>query len=310
VADQFLSALPESSTREALRDFEGVRDTSSVLIWFARIPPADFALLLGLRPGEFALDSVLEDGQAGFSSPDAEEVLLGGAILERLGKRVGDEIPLEGGSYRIVGTFRRGKPFYDNAVVLPLARMQEVFRGGADIANFVAVRVAPGFDRREVAARVEERLQGIATVSTLDELSKIDQGLDKLKIVSVVITVVATGLGLLFVLLSMLTSVLERVREVGILRAVGWTKRKIVAVVLLEALVFCAAGVALGIPTGILGVEIIGSLTEIKSYIRPTYDISLYLRALFVAVLAAGAGGIYPAWRAARLHPVEAIRHE
>ena len=310
VADQFLSTLPETATREALAGTEGVAATSSVLIWFARIPPADFALLLGLRAGEFALRTLVPAGAPAFSGPDAEEVLLGGAILERLGKSVGDELPLEGGTYRITGTFRTGKPFYDNAVVLPLARMQAVLRGGADIANFIAVRVEAGADRAAVAKRVEATVDGVATVSTLEELSKVDQGLEKMQIVSVVITVVATALGLLFVLLSMLTSVLERVREVGILRAVGWTKRRIVAVVFLEALAFSAAGVALGIPTGILGVEIIGTLTEIKSYIRPTYEISLYLRALVVALLAAGVGGMYPAWRAARLLPVEAIRHE
>jgi putative ABC transport system permease protein len=161
-----------------------------------------------------------------------------------------------------------------------------------------------------VADEVERRFPEISAVRTLEELSKVDQGLEKMKLWSVVITVVATFLGLLFVLLAMVMSVFERTREVGILRAVGWRKRKIVLTVLIEAAFLAVIGVVAGIPTGVAGVELIAALTDLSSFVKPSYEPALYLRALLVAMGAAVVGGIYPAWRASRLHPVEAIRHE
>ena len=60
----------------------------------------------------------------------------------------------------------------------------------------------------------------------------------------------------------------------------------------------------------LLGVEMISRITELKSFLAPVYTATLYIRVFAVAVVAAVVGGIYPAWRAAKMHPVEAIRYE
>ncbi len=305
VADQFLSTLDESEARELLREVPGVADTSSVLLWFATVPGARFFFLVGLSDEEFALQSLTEERFCG-----AESVLLGNRLAERLELKAGDSLEIEGFSYELAGTFVTGKPLYDNAAVLPLPTMQERFRGGADVANFLAVKVAEGVDPAVVADAVEKANPGISVVRTLEDLSKVDQGLERMQMWSVVISVVATVIGLLFVMLAMIMVVFERVREVGILRAVGWTQSRIVLIVLIEAMLLSIVGVAVGVPTGLLGVELISWLTDLGTFIEPEYELALYLKALMVALLAAGIGGIYPAWRAARLRPVEAIRHE
>ncbi len=310
VADQFLSSVEESRTRKRLRALPGVRETASVLTWFTRIPPTDFVVLIGLRPGEFALESLLSGGRGGFSGPEADEAIVGEEIARRLKLDVGGKITLEGVEFRVTGTFATGSPLFDNAVVLPLERMQAVFRGGGDIANYIAVKVARGRDAREVARSVEKAMPDLSTVASLEELPKVDQGLRKMRMWSLVITVTATVIGWLFVMLAMVMSVFERTREVGILRAVGWTQRNIVLLVLLEAVFLALLGVAAGIPTGLLGVEVISRITDLSIYIAPSFGGAIYLKAFLVALLAAATGGIYPAWRAARLRPVEAIRHE
>jgi len=310
VADQFLSSLPETETRENLRAVPGVAETSSVLVWFSLAPPASFVYLIGLHPDEFALKSLTDRGDGVFSSPDASEALLGAQLAERLGLEKGDDLEMEGVTLKVAGTFVTGKVLFDNAAVLPLARMQADFRGGEDVANFLAVRIRDGESPADVADEIESRHPAITVVRTLEELSKVDQGLDKMKVWSLVISVVATVIGWLFVMLAMVMAVFERTREVGILRSVGWPKSKIVLIVLIEAVFLSILGVVVGIPTGILGVKLISVVTDLGSYIEPSYEMALYLKALIVALAAAVIGGIYPAWRASRLHPVEAIRHE
>jgi putative ABC transport system permease protein len=305
VADQFLSSLDNRESREKLRAIPGVAGTSSVLVWFTTVPGAKIVFLVGLTEDEFALKSLTA---VSFGGEDG--VFLGKRLADRLGKSVGDELVLEGHVYRVAGMFTTGKPLYDNSVVLPLSTMQRDFRNGEDVANFIAVRIDDGADAASVADLVEERIPEISVVRTLEDLSKVDQGLERMQMWSLVISVVATIIGLLFVMLAMVMVVFERVREVGILRAVGWTKGKIVTIVLIEALLLSVVGVLVGIPTGLLGVELISWLTDLGTFIEPEYELALYLKALLVALLAAGFGGIYPAWRAARLRPVEAIRHE
>lgn len=310
VADQFLSALPESETRKNIRSVPGVKDTASVTTWLSRTPEVPWLFLFGLRPDEFAAQQILSRGGGSFSAVDAREVVLGKRLAERLKLGKGDTLNLQGNELRVVGIFVTGKPLYDNAAVVPLKTVQEDFRGGSDTATLIAVRVVDGASPKEVADEVERRFPEVSAVRTMEELSKVDQGLEKMKLWSVVITVVATCLGLLFVLLAMVMSVFERTREVGILRAVGWRKRKIVLTVLIEAVFLAVIGVLAGIPTGVAGVELIAALSDLSSFVKPSYEPALYLRALLVALGAAAIGGIYPAWRASKLHPVEAIRHE
>jgi putative ABC transport system permease protein len=310
IADMALSSLPEKETRAAILEVDGVAETSSVLWWLSKTEGAEWVFIAGLRPGEFALSKLLKNGTGGFSAPDAREAIVGGLRLATLKKKVGDTIEFEGKAYLITGRFVRGMPLYDNAVVLPFDVVQADFRQGDDSANFIAVRTQKGADRVAVAKAVETALPGLSTVSTLDEVAKVDQGLKKMRTMSYVILVTAIFIGFLFVMLAMVMVIFERIREIGILRAVGWPRRKIVFVVLMEALLLSVAGVVVGIPTGLLGVEIISRVTELDAFLAPVYDATMFLRVILVSVIAATIGGIYPAWRAARLHPVQAIRYE
>jgi putative ABC transport system permease protein len=311
VADQFLSTLPESRWRTDLRAFPGVRETASVLAWLGRTKRTPFLYILGLRPEEFAFRRLAGPDPVDLSERDGlEGVLLGHSLMEREKVKAGGVIEVGDQKFRVAGAFRTGQPLFENALVMPLSRVQARFLGGADIANFIAVKVSAGADRSEVSAGIEKRFPGISVVSTLDELSKVDQGLERMRTWSLVITFVATGIGWLFVLLAMVMSVYERTREIGILRAVGWTQGRIVSVVFVEALLLSAVGVVFAIPTGFLAVEAIAFFTDLGNWVRPEYGAPLYLKSLLVGVLAAGIGAIYPAWRAARLRPVEAIRHE
>jgi putative ABC transport system permease protein len=233
-----------------------------------------------------------------------------GILTDENGKvREDQTIEVGATSLTVVGTFRTGTRLYDNAIIVRMEAMSAI-RGGEDVANLIAVRVEEGASVDEVTRRVEADLPDVTTVRNLQDLAKVDKSLQRMRTISLIISIAATILGLLFILLAMVMSVFERTREIGILRSVGWHKRRIVQLVLVEALVMAALGVLVGIPTGLGLVELISALTDLSDFIQPSYEIDLFLKAIGVALAAACVGGIYPAWRASRLHPVEAIRHE
>jgi putative ABC transport system permease protein len=115
------------------------------------------------------------------------------------------------------------------------------------------------------------------------------------------------GLGMLN---TMLMSVLERTREIGVFRALGWRRRRVLGMVLGEALVLGAIGGLLGVLVGLGLGEGVKQVPGLLGSIDPVYTPRLFLQALVVALGAGLAGGLYPAWRATRMQPVEALRYE
>jgi putative ABC transport system permease protein len=109
---------------------------------------------------------------------------------------------------------------------------------------------------------------------------------------------------------TMLMAVLERTREIGTLRALGWRRRAILGLILKEALL-------LGFLGGIIGVFVafgLVALVQLAPYYRemltPIWSLEVFVRAFIVALFLGLVGGIYPSLRATRMQPVEALRYE
>jgi putative ABC transport system permease protein len=109
---------------------------------------------------------------------------------------------------------------------------------------------------------------------------------------------------------TMLMSVLERTREIGVLRALGWQRRQVVGMILKESLVLGLVGGVCGILLGMGLVWAVKLIPFVGGMLEPHYGAALLARAVIVALVAGTIGGLYPAWRATRMRPVEALQYE
>jgi putative ABC transport system permease protein len=120
---------------------------------------------------------------------------------------------------------------------------------------------------------------------------------------------VALIVGAIGTLNTMVMSVFERVQEIGVLRAIGWKKSRVMRWILLESLLLALVGAILGTLIGAASTRFLSTLPIatrlISGEIEPTIVAQGFAIALFVGLL----GGAYPAYRAARFLPTEALRH-
>ena len=184
--------------------------------------------------------------------------------------------------------------------------------GSAEITQ-IAVQISDNVDLEEAARQIEDRLslsKGIQGAVRTDNLSKQrGQLTNMLSIVSLVLTAIAgislvvAGLGITTV---MLVSVHERTREIGIKKSIGATNWQIMKEILLEASAISLVGSLVGTLLGVGLCVIAGIFTGVSLVIPPSNVAVSILSALAVGILF----GVYPARKASRLRPVEALRHD
>jgi putative ABC transport system permease protein len=123
-------------------------------------------------------------------------------------------------------------------------------------------------------------------------------------------SLVAMIIGCVGVLNTMMMSVFERTHEIGVLRAMGWRKSRIIRMILFEALAVSLFGGTLGTLAAIVLTRLLAKLPTVAAIISGTLPLTIIAAGTLVACLVALLGSIYPAYRAARQLPTEALRHE
>lgn len=307
-ADLSFSTVSERELA-ALERTPGVARATGALMHFSQVGSSPFFLTFGVAPEQLAeMPPPLLRGRL-FRTGAPSEALLGERAARDLGVDVGGSFAVDRRRFRVVGVYRTGAVSQDAGAYAPLETVQRLARK-PDAVTVAYVRVAGGVDPTAVAARIERSQPQLKAVITLADYGDVDQGLKFLDAGNVAISVLAVLLGAIGVMNTMIMSVFERTREIGILRAVGWSGRRIVRMVISESLLLCLVAAVMGLALGWLAAQGVARIPAVQSYLEPAYSADIIVRALVVAIGVALAGAAYPALRAARLLPVEALRHE
>ncbi len=221
-------------------------------------------------------------------------------------KKVGDTIEILSKDFRISGIVPHGKGCRK---CLPIATLQELVSAENHASVFYikvddpanvdqvekAIEAIPGMEKYSVRS-----MQEFLSTMTPDNLPGFDLAIK-------VVIGVAVVVGFLVIFQSMYTAVMERTREIGILKSIGASKWYIVNVVLRETLLLAAAGIVAGI---IISLVTRHAIMYEKPVLRLFWSNEWVLRAAVIAVVGALAGALYPAFKAAQRDPIDALAYE
>jgi putative ABC transport system permease protein len=308
VSDILESALTEQQLAR-VRAVPGVASAVGVLLDTERLDAQHpLVVQIGIAPQELTPFGVRMVAGRPFGAPAAGEMLVGSHLAQDLDVQLGQRINLAGGPKTVVGIFATGNVFGDSAVMFPLVPFQAFERQPGGLSLFF-VKTDHGASIANVEHRVEQSSPVLAAIGNLTEFGRADRNYQLITAVDRAATIVAIAIGAIIVANTMLLSLVERYREFGILRAVGWSRR-VVALVLGEALTISLGGAAAGVGLAYVLTRILARLPDLAGILEPTYTAGVFGRALITAAAVAFLGALYPATRAARLAPLEALRRE
>ncbi len=264
---------------------------------------------IGINPGDLAAFGVkVVDGQA-YAPTAPNEVMLGWRAAANLGLRVGDQFRANGTTNTVVGIYSTGNSFGDAGAMFPLPAIQGYNRVDG-IVTLAFVKVAPGIKAASVANRIAYDQPQLTTIQTASQFGRADRNLVYLQAAVNGSTVLAILIGAVIVGNTMLLSLFERTREFGLLRAIGWTRRRTVGLLLGESLLVAFLGAVIGVALSFIVAAGLARLPALRGILHPNFTEGAFWRALFTALVMTLIGALYPTTRAALLSPLKALSYE
>lgn len=307
--------LPEDNIA-VVRKIEGVRAASGMLIFGVPNPGAQGRMdlffgvtkdMLRLRPHWKIVGR--------FPKSD-NEILLGAEVAKVEKRQPGEKIYFEGldKEFVVAGVLERTGTQDDGFYFLDLKTAQKLFHKDGKLTA-VATAVHQLSDIPKVESLVKERLPDAYVVTEKQMTTAIEGFVGGSKTLMASITVIALLVSLMGVLNTVLMSVFEMMREFGYMRCVGAARRHILRIVLTETLLVCGVGGVVGIVLGVLfssGIDqfVRGLLPYAPAGKLVSSDAVVFVAVMVSTLVMGVVAGLYPAWLASRVSPMEAVRND
>ncbi len=291
----------------------------------ASMPDDDEGRQLIMEVNRYEIESgrLLKKGDR-FKAFIGNNVAKKGGVFSKKGIEVGNVLKINDADFEVIGILKKtGNPQQDRVVIIPEDTLREVLKISKDKVDVIAAKVQKGVDINHVADDIERAMRRDRNVDVGKEDFRIQtpqQILETLNSVLTIVEVVLIGIASISMLVggigianTMYTAVIERTKEIGVMKSIGAQNKDILIIFMIESgllgLVGGAIGIVLGIGLSKL-VELLASVALGTSLIKAFFPWYLIVGALLFSFLIGTISGFLPARQAASLKPVDALRYE
>ena len=300
-----LSKIDEGVVRR-IAALPGVRAAEGFLTGYTTMDDLPFFVVFGYHIRGLAIREYrVVEGQPLTTN---RQILLGRVAAENLEQGVGQTLRIFDSSFEVVGIYETGVAMQDGGAVVSLRDAQRLF-GQPRKVSFLGIWMQDPVRADALAQEIEARFPEV----DLAQASAFAEDLVDIQMMRAStwgISLMALVVGGFGMTNTMVMSVSERTREIGVLRALGWRKRRVLRMVVRESVMLSLLGGVTGILVGVALGLWLNMIPAVQGLVEMTYSVDLFAQALLTALVLGVVGGTYPAWRAARLQPVDALRYE
>ncbi len=252
---------------------------------------------------------------------DKYSVVVGHLAKTRLFEReikLRDKLEINGRNFKVVGLLEKiGNPVDDMSILIPIESGKEVFNN-SDEFSMIFVDVRDDFDIEKVSDKIKEELEKSRgaedfKVQTFGDILEIATNvLDVIQIVFIGISAISLLVGGIGIMNIMLMTVLERTKEIGIMKATGATNRTVLVLFLGESALVGFLGGLVGFSIGFVGSYFVAqyAASSVSIPINVYFSPELFVGSILFSVLVGMLSGAYPARKASLMDPVDALRYE
>lgn len=313
-AIQSMASTLDESLGPQIAKLQGVKEVSPGLVDVVSFADYD---LIGVVVQGRPVDSFLVNGLKVIKGKNLEpgvenQVILGKVLAQNLGVKIGDPLEvISGFPFTVVGIYDAQNVFENGAVVMKLEEMQKLMDRPGEVSAFVVSTTS--HDRAEIedlCERIKALAPGRLDAKPASDFVDSRREIQMARGVAWLTSTIALVVGTIGMLNTMMTTVFERTREIAVLRAIGWRRKNVMKLILSESVMLGIVGAFVGIILAVVLTQVLSRMPAsgnvVSGYIAPAIMLQGFLVALGVGLI----GGIYPAYRASLMQPVEALRQE
>ncbi|MBR9707231.1 MAG: ABC transporter permease [Candidatus Diapherotrites archaeon] len=237
--------------------------------------------------------------------PGSKLVMVSTTFAKDFKKTIGSSIKIQTTTYKIGGIFESQTDFFQNLIIMDIDEVRELFDFPRNkVSGYFVVPHNPA-DATHIGKIIDFQFEDeLSAVSPTDAADRIGDVLGNLQLFALMISLISAVVAGIGVLNTMLMSVLERFKEIGVLKAVGWTDSDVIKMVLYETAMVGILGTVLGLLLGIGAASYLSATLGLLT----TVDSGLLITASMFGIIISLISGVYPAYKASKLEPIEALR--
>ncbi|MCJ7575644.1 MAG: ABC transporter permease [Dehalococcoidia bacterium] len=263
-------------------------------------------IVVGIAPQEERLVKTWWKVSQGKYLEAPDEALVGAVAAELLKLNVGDAITLNVGEATITGILEETGSNEDYQIFVPLETVQKAFDKEGLVSSIDIRALCNACPTSDIASAINENMAGVRAIA-VKQIAETEMGmLDKVSRFLFALAAITLAVGCFGVVNTMTTSVHERIKDIGIMKAVGASRNQVMKIFFYEAIIIGVAGGLLGYVTGTLLAYIVGPL--IFGGVAISYAPQYFLPSLALATLIAVIASVYPAFRASRIKVADSFR--
>jgi putative ABC transport system permease protein len=320
ITEQLTSSLDEALL-ERIRALPGVAQAAGMLLEVLAFEKENLVgvVVQGWVPDSLLFQHLTVTQGRLLRHGDQRKALLGSLLAKSLRKSVGDVVQIDREEFTIVGVFESFNIFENGAVVVPLAELQRVMLRPGQLTAIAVLTDPAATNKSDIVATLcrsiedfrddQGRRLRLTALPTREYVSNTLQ-IRMAHAMAWTTSTIALLIGGIGMFNTMMMSVLERTREIGILRAVGWRRSRILRLILLEAVVLALGGAMIGAILASAAIRALAEIPSLGGFVPGKTPWGVIGQGFALAVAVGLLGGGYPAWVAARMMPTEALRHE